>query len=184
MTIAQDFRARGIQVSPVTISRRVRELRGKTPRKRPLPRGASAAAPSPPSPPAAPPSDPPDDPAPAPDYSADSTIREIDTHLEVAKEKAAAAAAIGNADEHATYMRMIVQLLEARRKAAPAPKIDPNENPDMIAEAARARKMFYALAENLVRVASSPVAVTIQKLLADRRAEEEAKQAEEEKKKK
>lgn len=162
------------KVSRATIARRMRELRGKVPAAKAALLAESRkkrAAPAPARPTGVEEGD-----SPAMDLSLDSTLREIDAQLEVAKQKAEEASALGNAEEHATYMRMVIALLEARRKATPAPKIDPNESPDMIAAAEAARTRLFGIAEKLLELASSPVGETISKLL-HREREEAAKDA-------
>jgi hypothetical protein len=163
--LAHDF-----GVSRPTMQRRMRELRGRVPAARAENTAAHRAKISPPS--AAAPPSPPSTPA-EPDGDAlyvpeDSTLQEIDKWLAVAKERAEHAAASDNAEEHATYMRMIIALIEARRKAAPVPKTDPNDQPDMIEAAKRVRKRWHDLADNLVRVSKSPLAATIGRMLREK----------------
>lgn len=48
-----------------------------------------------------------------------------------------------------TLMAKYVALLEHKRKAAPPPPIDPNENPDLIAAAERVRERWHKLIDGL-----------------------------------
>jgi hypothetical protein len=97
-----------------------------------------------------------------------SSLEQIDKWLKVAEEEAALAATDDDPDNHIKWVRLAASLLEARRKAAPIPKADPNENPDMIEAAAAARKRWHDLADALLRVSKSPVAGTIASLLKER----------------
>jgi hypothetical protein len=92
------------------------------------------------------------------DVPAEATLDQIDEWLAVAKRKANDAALLGDEEAHLGYMRLIISLLEARRKAEPEKPKDPNENPDFIAAATRVRERWHKLAESLVRVANSPLA--------------------------
>jgi transposase-like protein len=65
----------------------------------------------------------------------------------IAKVEAAAEAAESEGDlkTFATIAAKLVTLLEHRRKAAPPPVADPNEHPDMVEAAKRARKRLHDL---------------------------------------
>ena len=82
------------------------------------------------------------------------SVAEIDGWLKEAKEHAANAAAEGDVDTHVKYVRLAATLIEARRKAAPVPKPDPNDSPDMVAAAKAARKRWHVLLDALHREAS------------------------------
>lgn len=94
-----------------------------------------------------------------------SSLEQIDRWLKVAEDEAEAAAGDEDPDNHIKWVRLATALIEAKRKASPIPKPDPNEHPDMIAAAARVRKRWHDLANNLVRVSKSPLVETIGKLL-------------------
>lgn len=94
-----------------------------------------------------------------------SSLEQIDRWLKVAEDEAAAAAGDDDPDNHIKWVRLAASLIEARRKAAPIAKTDPNEQPDMIAAAARARKRLHALANKLAYIAASPLAESIGKLV-------------------
>jgi hypothetical protein len=155
-----DEMAHAFGVSAATMKRRMRELRGKVPAAK----ASVIAAVKSVSPTSSPTLD--DEPPPV---AIEGTLKQIDEWLAVAKERAEGAAATGNADEHATYMRMVISLLEARRKATPPPKVDPNDSPDMVAAAAKVRKHWHDLANALVRVSNSPIADTIGRILSEKR---------------
>ncbi len=95
------------------------------------------------------------------DVPAGATLYQIDEWLAVAKQGANEAAALQDPDKHLSYMRMVISLLEARRKAEPEKVEDPNDSPDFVAAAARVRERWHKLAESLVRVANSPLAATL-----------------------
>lgn len=139
-------------ISEATAKRRIRELKGKVPAAR---AAVIASVPAPM--------------LPAADEEVEipsgATIDQIDEWLAVAKQKANESAALENPDAHLSYMRMVIALLEARRKSAPIPKPDPNENPDLVEAAARVRERWHRLAESLVRVSKSTVADSIAKIL-------------------
>jgi hypothetical protein len=92
-------------------------------------------------------------------------FEQIDRWLKKAEEKADKADADDDDDNHVKYVRLAKDLFEARRKAMPIPKEDPNEHPDMLAAASKVRERWHALAENLARVSNSPVAETIGRML-------------------
>ncbi len=160
--VAASAIAAELGISAATAKRRIRELKGKVPAAR----AAALAAVTPPAETQAP-----ADGGEEIEVPAGATLEQIDHWLEVAKKKANEAATLGDPDAHLSYMRMVIALLEARRKSAPIPKADPNENPDLVEAAARVRERWHRLADSLVRVAKSPVAESIARLL---RPEEKA----------
>lgn len=159
------------KVSRPTMQRRMRELRGKVPEAREKAVAQKMVTPSTLSRAAA--TAPTDDDASDVEAFGDATLKQIDEWLAVAKRKAEEAAATQNAEEHATYMRMVIALLEARRKATPPPKIDPNESPDMIELAKQAREKLHKLADALVRTSKSPIADTIAGIIRPKQVEDE-----------
>src|SRR5690348_17046017 len=169
--------AHTLRISPATAKRRLRELKGKDPRPGRAfavkPRPPARQEPAPPAPPAESSPDLLNEDEPSVElpleFSPDSTLQEIDKWLKVAKERAEAAAADDNPKAHAEYMRMIITLIEARRKAAPPPKVDPNDHPDMVAAAANVRKRWHNLADMLAHTASAPIAESIRKVLEGKR---------------
>ncbi len=48
-------------------------------------------------------------------------------------------------------MSRLIALQEHKRKATPLPKIDPNDSPDMVAAAARVRKMWHDLIDKAAK---------------------------------
>ena len=96
---------------------------------------------------------------------ADTTLESIDRLLRVAEERAKLAESDEDPENHIKYVRLSAQLLEARRKMLPVPKVDPNDHPDMVEAAARVRKRWHDLADRLMQVANSELALTIHKLL-------------------
>lgn len=153
--VAASAIAHELGISPATAKRRIRELKGKVPAARAAALAAvAAAAPT----------------VPAVDgeevaIPTGATLDQIDEWLAVAKKKAAEASDLKDPDAHLSYMRMVIALLEARRKSTPIPKVDPNDSPDMIEAAAAARERWHKLADSLVRVASSPIAESIARIL-------------------
>lgn len=93
-----------------------------------------------------------------------SSVEQIDRWLKVAEQEAEAASGDPDPDNHIKWVRLAASLLEARRKAAPIVKADPNDRPDTVAAAARVRARWHALADKLVFVANSPLATTIARL--------------------
>jgi hypothetical protein len=163
-----------LRVSVTTAKRRIRELKGKT-----------SAVPSAPRVVKKPP------PGPSPNAGAEdgdgesdseaedgdelpdgeqaipsgTSLEKIDYWLGVAERKAREAEKKGNADLLVKMARLAAVFVEAKRKATPIPKDDPNEHPDMVEAAAKVRKRMHELADSLVRVANSPLADTIGRLV-------------------
>lgn len=73
---------------------------------------------------------------------------EIGRMIAEVKSAADAAKANGNLGAYASLMSRLVALLEHQRKVTPAQPPDPNEHPDMIAAAKRARDRLHALIES------------------------------------
>ncbi len=122
-------KAIGGGVSYRTISRRMQELRGKEPAKAPV--------------------------APAPEAVAAGEVPDVipegvdlgavDKWISRVERAAAVAEADGDFTAMSSLMAKFVALLEHKRKATPLPKPDPNENPDFVAAAKRAREMLHKL---------------------------------------
>jgi len=162
--------ARDLGISLTTAKRRVAELKGKVPAEKTARLAAAKAAP--PSAPS-PPSD--DVPISEEEIPAGATVEQIDKWLKVAEEKANNASALEDPDAHLSYLRIVLALIEARRKATPIPKPDPNDNPDMVEAAALVRERWHNLAENLSRVSKSPIAETIARMLREARESTDGK---------
>lgn len=74
----------------------------------------------------------------------------VDKWIPKVERAAEAAEAAKDFGALASLLAKLTALLEHKRKAAPPPKVDPNENPDMIAAAKRAREMLHKLVESAV----------------------------------
>lgn len=122
----------GIAVSRQTVDRRMRELRGK--------RGTVQAHPRATARPSA------DE---VPDEVPDGTeLAVVDRWIPKVEAAAEAAELDGDLASFASLTAKLVTLLEHRRKAAPPPRVDPNEHPDMVAAARRARESLHKLVES------------------------------------
>lgn len=126
--------ARGVDVSLATITRRVRELRA----------GAVSAPASTP----APGLTLPESPEAIPEGADESTLEAL---IELADREGKAAAARGDLDGFGKMGRLSVSLHEAKRKAAPLPKANPNDNPDLVKAKELARARFHKLISHLLR---------------------------------
>lgn len=60
------------------------------------------------------------------------------------------AEAEGNLGAVSTLSARLISVLEHQRKNAPLPKVDPNESPDMVAAARRAREALHRLIDSAV----------------------------------
>lgn len=133
--IAGVLAGEGVPVSRATITRRMRELRGKVNAGRAASRPAPIVAPA-----AA------DD---VPDEVPEGTeLAIVDKWIPKVEAAAEAAEAEGDLQAFASLTAKLVTLLEHKRKAAPPPKADPNEHPDMVAAAERAREKLHALIDS------------------------------------
>lgn len=100
-----------------------------------------------------------------------TTLAQIDKWLSRAEREAKIAADKGDVDNHVKWVRLAASLIEARRKATPIAKPDPNESPDMVEAAARVRKHWHDLANAMQRVANSPqLMASIDRLVRERNA--------------
>lgn len=149
-SITKALRRAGADISPATVSRRVREIKGKpnageAPRARPIPSPLETPPPAVAKRARAKPAEVPPPPLPAsPDdipENADPSV--LDAWLEETRELATQARNEGELDGFAKMGRLAAALLEHKRKAAPPPKQDPNEDPDMVALAARVAKRLH-----------------------------------------
>lgn len=131
------LRATGAKVSPATVNRRMREEKGKAPKKR-APR-ASARPPAPTTEPEE--IEVPETEADIPQGASPDVYKRL---LKAAETKASAADGI---DDWSKCARIIVAIQDAQRKAAPPPKADPSENPDWVAAAKSARAKLFQLIE-------------------------------------
>lgn len=125
--ITQALAADGHDVSRATVTRRMRELRGQVNAGR-----ASAMS-------AAETEDVPDV------IPEGASLSLVDKWIPKVEAAAEAAELEGDLATFANLTAKLVTLLEHRRKAAPPPKSDPNEHPDMIAAARRAREALHKL---------------------------------------
>lgn len=131
--------ALGGVISVPTIERRQRELRNPTASK-----AKSNPAPAPKPEPEAP--DPVDVPETIPETA---TLDTIDRWIKRVEDGARKAEEQGNLAALGSLAMRAASLVEARRKAAPLPKPDPNENPDMKALAAEVEKRLFKLVDDL-----------------------------------
>lgn len=76
-----------------------------------------------------------------------TTIEQIGKWLRLAEEEIAAGK--GEPDTIAKMVRLAATLLALRVKATPAPKADPNDNPDFVAAADRVRKRWHDLLDKV-----------------------------------
>lgn len=151
--IAEKLTAQGVVgASRATVGRRAREILGARQSRGPVaPAATTSAKVSPPSPPSVEPSaesleDVPEDPAELEGAPADQLPR----WLSRVERAAAAAERHGNLAVVAALTARATALLEAQRKAAPPPVNDPNEAPDMVEAADRARRLFHDTLRNLI----------------------------------
>lgn len=140
-SIAAALRAKGIDASPATIGRRMKELRGKVrERKRgnapppPAPKGRAKRAPSVPVPPL---------PTSPDEIEGDTPLETINAWIETAEEIATLAKKDGNLPVIGQMGRLVASLLEAKRKATPPTPPDPNDNPDMVALGAKVAEQMH-----------------------------------------
>lgn len=140
--IAGALEASGISVSPRTIARRVREMRGAVrvssltpPVSRPTTPSADVDAPLP------------EDEDAIPDGA---SVTQLDHWIRQAQTAVDTAEAEGNLPLMGQMLRVAASLAETRRKATPPTPPDPNEHPDMVAlgsqVAARLHKMVDLVA--------------------------------------
>lgn len=90
----------------------------------------------------------PDTPAEIPE---DTTIATYDRWIAEAETMGKIAAEDANYGEWSKMGRLVVMFSEARRKARPMPKIDPNEHPDMLVAKEKGRAELHRLAEAVLR---------------------------------
>lgn len=157
------LRAIGVDISPATVARRMRELKGAVNAER-AERMRARAAPPPapiPNPLKAPPlakagkrsakkpkaSEPPPPALPmpiTPEGIPEATDpRTLDRWIETANRMGHQAESEGDLDNLAKMGRLVAALLEHRRKATPPEEPDPNEDPDMIAIAESVVKRLH-----------------------------------------
>ncbi|MCL2777730.1 MAG: hypothetical protein FWD73_06970 [Polyangiaceae bacterium] len=142
--IAKELTAAGVKgASRATIDRRMREMRGRTASPR-LFLGRRVAASDVPSPPL------PESPE---DIPSDADPDTIGRWIALAEQKGQDAANRGDLAGFGAMGRLAATLLEHRRKAAPPPRVDPNERPDMIAAKERARADFHRLIDRVANAA-------------------------------
>lgn len=118
-----------------TVQRRMRELRGKA-------RAASAAAAGQPPPAGA-------AALPEPEgVPANAHVDDLNGWLQIAEGEAKKARERGDIETLAKMVRLATTILDQRRKAMPPPRRDPDEQPDMIAGARRAREALHKLIDS------------------------------------
>ena len=122
-----------------TVARRMQEYRGEVNAERASRVAAAKSAV------AAPPL--PDTPDAIPEGAGETTY---DTWLAEAKAQADVAQTDGDLEGFGKMGRLTVALLEAKRKATPVPREDPNDRPDMLEAKERARKAFHKLVDQAV----------------------------------
>lgn len=139
-SISQALTAQGVPgASRPTIGRRMQEIRGTIH----APRSPSMAS-------ADPPPDSDLDVSDVPDEIPDGTpLDRLDRWLSKVNGAIEAAEAAKNYPLLGQLIARGTALQDARRKAAPPPKVDPNANPDMLAAKERARKEFHRLVEQV-----------------------------------
>lgn len=128
--------ALGVDVSKRTIARRMGELRGRVNSER----AERLAAPESAS----------ELPATADEIPPGTDLTTFDVWLEKAERMAREAERTGNLVELGKAGRLVVMLLDAKRKATPVAAPDLNERPDMVAAARRARETLHKLVESAV----------------------------------
>jgi len=139
--IAQRLQAAGERgASRATVGRRLAERAG--PRRSGRAGNADATPAAPPSEPAPSSTPSPTDVLADPEPDESTTTEEIATWLERVDRAYSAAKATNNAPAIAALAARATALIEARRKAAPPPPPDPNERPDLVEAAGRARALL------------------------------------------
>ncbi len=118
--------AQATGIPPATIARRMRELAGK------------AAVPIAPAAPL---------PATPEEIPEGTPVEVLDEWLDTAKAGAEAARTAGNLSQLATMGRLAMTIMDQKRKSAPIPKADPNENPDMVKLGAEVSARLHKLVD-------------------------------------
>jgi len=75
---------------------------------------------------------------------AGASLEQVDKWLARIEEKARLAETSNDDDAYMKYARLVVVLLDAKRKLAPPPPVDPNANPDLIEAARQVRERWAA----------------------------------------
>jgi hypothetical protein len=134
--------AEGAQVSRATITRRMRELKGKAKAaKADRAKARRAAAPAPVEMPPLPKS--------ADDVPDDADPTTLDWWLAKAEELARQAETVEDFDTFGKMGRLAATLLEHRRKAQPPPEVDPNDTPDMVALGAQVAERLHRMIDQV-----------------------------------
>jgi hypothetical protein len=144
-TITKALKARGVRgISRATVGRRLRELRGKVRVGRV---GAKQSAPPPPPESETADIDLPASPEEIPDGLSLDVLRAL-----FRKADRAASEALSRKDlaTFGAMGRLVTALSEAIRKATPPEKVDPNDHPDMLSAAKRAREKLHRLVDQAV----------------------------------
>jgi len=156
--IYEALRDAGLKISRATVGRRVRELRGKVRvgRVASAPKKTKTRTAAPPR--VAPPVDEPpvdsgpDLPGELEEIPEGLSIQTMQRLLVKADRAAQAAHATGDLATFGAMVSRVTNLSEAIRKATPPEPPDPNERPDMIAAAARAREMLHRLVDKVAGI--------------------------------
>lgn len=127
--------------SPSTIQRRVREIRNGT--------APQSSGRLPTAPPPGPPASDVELPSAPEEIPADTAIDTFDRWIEKAEAMARQAEADKNLVELGKAGRLVVMLLDAKRKATPPPVADPNDNPDLKALAEEVSKRLHNLVDQV-----------------------------------
>lgn len=130
-SIAKALAAEGAKVSPSTVGRRKRALAGKASK----PKAVLAPPPLPST----------------PDEIPEGTdLDTLDRWLETATRMGKVAEVNGDLAALARAGRLATSLLEAKRKATPPARADPNDSPDMTKLAAQVRERLHKLVDQVV----------------------------------
>lgn len=140
--IAASLCASGVKVSRATITRRMRELRGRT--KAAKAERASARLAAAPAPQGMPPL-----PKTADDVPENVDPSTLEWWLAKAEELARQAETVEDFDTFGKMGRLAATLLEHRRKATPPPVQDPNDDPDLVALGAQVVERLHRMIDQV-----------------------------------
>lgn len=132
-SISTQLAAENVNLSRATIGRRMRELSGRVKKER-----ADALAASKPNPKAPLPASPEEIPE-------DADLETLNEWLDTAKRMGRVAELDGDLESLARAGRLAASLLDAKRKATPPTKADPNDHPDMVKLGAEVAERMHAI---------------------------------------